>query len=554
MIRHKTAVVLMAVLACTGTLVPFAAAQTTQSQTPVVSETTTQLTTGWGGLVVNTDSQIVEYEAGGQARPSWVVGFENGSYGAVADWAASSESRRLLRADNRSNTALLAAPPADMGLTILSNLPLVGGGSLSDREYVRSLEVNYEIGTDPVRLRPESQAFDPPAPDASVVGAWDQTGVAYLDAPRATPADVREVLGHHNTTVTGEGVTIGIIDTGISTADGAVFGNGTRGSQLRIAAAKNFVEPSRPTGLSAVEDGSGHGTWVASAVAANTTDPEFDGGLPDASLAIAKALGDDGSGETADIAAAVRWQEQQNVPIIGMSLGSPMYSEEIANALRDYLAGNGTLAMVATGNSRQNPATRYLASPSDVPEAGVVAVGATTAERPQNASSAYFSQVSPNAAGRDGSPSAAGGQQVDLAGPGMNLTVRAPTTGGSVGNSTKSGTSMAQPWVTTAVGATLAANPSLRNDTAGLRERVLEAARPVPNAGETEVGHGMAAADLAVAGETPGTEQSAARTGAAEARDAANRAYAGDGQGFIADMADGLNNLVSGASGLLPAV
>lgn len=544
--RTRTyAVVALVVLSASG--LPMVAAQS--STGPLVSPTTEELTTGWFGLTASVDDRIVQYDAGGQLRPSWVVSFEPGGDSAVRDWANSSDARRVLRLDNSSRTAVVAAPIGDMGLTLVDQ---VLGGSLAQRDYVTGLEANFEIGVDPVELQPQSEAFD--APSGVVQGAFDQAGVAYTDAPRGTPADVRDALGFDNVSATGDGVTVGIVDTGLNDADGAVFGNGTRGSPLRVTAARDFVNGG--SGVDAVEDGSGHGTWVAASIAANTSNATYDGAVPNADLAVAKALADDGSGEMADIAAAIRWQEQQGADVLSLSLGSPLYSQQIADALRDYLEGNGTVAVIAAGNSRQNPATRMIASPADVPETGVITVGATTAEPPANASSAYFSQVGPNAASRDGGPSAADGEPVDIAAPGMNTSVQMPTTSGTLTRSVKSGTSMATPYVSATFAATLAQNPSLENDTSALRERVLEAARPVPAAGETEVGHGQAAVDLAIAGEAPATEQAAARTDAATARDTANRAYAGQAQGLVSSLfrqaSAGVSGVVESATSALP--
>jgi len=547
MTQRTRTYVLVALVVLSSTALPLAAAQT--STGPLVSQTTTDLTTEWFGLTTSVDDRVIQYEAGGQLRPSWVVGFEAGTAQSVRDWANSSDSRRIVTLDNSSQTATVVAPVGDMGLTLVDQFL---GGSLSDRSYVTSLEANFEIGVDPVELQPQSEAFD--APSGVFQGAFDQTGVAYTDAPRGTPADVRSALGFDNTSVSGEGITVGVIDSSLNTCNGCLLGNGTRGSAIRVDAAKNFVDANRPTGLDAVSGSNTHGTWVTSAIAANTTDPAFDGAAPDANITYAKALADDGSGETADISAAIRWQESQGADILSLSLGSPVYSQEIADALRDYLDGSGTLALVASGNSRQS--YRYVSSPADVPDAGVLTIGATTAERPGNASSAYFSQVGPNVHERDGSPEAADGQEIDLAAPGMNTTVKIATETGTLQKSTKSGTSMATPWSSGVAAATLAANPSLENETGGLRTRLLDAARPIPSAGVTEAGHGMPAVDLAIDGEQPATEQADARTTAAQARDTANRAYAGQTQGFISNGIRSLQNVGSGlletASSALP--
>lgn len=85
---------------------------------------------------------------------------------------------------------------------------------------------------------------------------------------------MRTATGQDSVTGTGSGLTIAVIDTGINTANGRVFGNGTDGSSSRIlGASKDIIENETVAadGMDAIEDGNGHGTHVASTAAADAT-------------------------------------------------------------------------------------------------------------------------------------------------------------------------------------------------------------------------------------------------------------------------------------------
>ncbi len=74
---------------------------------------------------------------------------------------------------------------------------------------------------------------------------------------------------------------------------------------------------------------------------------------------------------------------------------------------------------------------------------------------------------------------------------------------------------------------TLDANPDLVNDTEATRETLLEGAEPVPQAGVTEVGNGMADGENAVSQTAVDTDQDEARDDPAKSRDGFNRGYSG---------------------------
>lgn len=469
---------------------------------------------------------VVRY--GASQTPGVFVTYANDSFKSLESWANTSADRRILEHDADDQRALVTAPGGQLGLTPVAKLL---GRGLATKNYVTHVSLNLNLQhAEPVTLE-SSEAYERPTSNALVRGQWSPDGVAFAeDAPRATPADVKTVVGADGVTQDGTGVRLGICDTGVNTDEGTVFGNGTRNSPTRIDAARNFVtdqDASAANGFENVSDGNGHGTWVASAAAANATGTTYDGMAPNATLVVGKALNDEGKASTDQIAACVEYMEQQEVDVLSLSVGSPIYSPVLAEELDQFLTGNGTVALVAAGNSRLRPAGgRYVNSPADTPADGVLAIAATTANESKNAEAAYFSSVGPDGA-RDLSNGVTAGQEVALAAPGMNTTARTISQSGYHSNTTLSGTSMSTPYVAGSAALFLDANPEYVGDANATAGYLQNTTTTMPNAGVTEVGQGMVNVSQLVATTGSNETQSQARNQQATARDDANRAYSG---------------------------
>ncbi|WP_253521914.1 S8 family serine peptidase [Halorussus vallis] len=261
-------------------------------------------------------------------------------------------------------------------------------------------------------------------------------------------------------------------------------------------------------------------TWTSSAVAANTSNDSHDGVVPGARLLVLKALSDDGSGSTSDIAEAIRYAADQNADVVTMSLGSPVYDEAIVSAVEYAYAHGVDVVTVAAGNSRfaRSPG---IASPGDAQD--VITVGATNGSEPSHAASAYFSQYGPDSGATDLSTGMSRGASIDVVAPGMATVVRVPVEDSSRTKLSKlSGTSMATPMVAGGAALLVDAHPSWENKT--FRDWIRDGAVAVPHAAETEVGHGMFNAANSISKTDPKTEQEGAMTKAAERRDDFQRA------------------------------
>jgi len=488
------------------------------------------LSAAWAAPVAAAPGDRVTY--GADSVPSWHVTVDEGELQTLESWGNSSDDRALLRTHNESNYALVKAPEAAAGQDLLGRVVDHG---LAAKSYVSEIRLNLEHGyAEPVTLENASAIDAPGGLVASFArirgGSYAEDGIAFgEDVSESLPRDVRDVLGVDNVSATGNGATVAVIDTGVNAlADGQVFGNGTSNSSIRILdASKDFIENETVSddGLTAVEDpsSSSHGTWVASALAANHSNDAFDGIAPDADVLALRALGADGSGSAGDIAAAIRYAADQDADVIQMSLGSPVYDKALTDAIEYAVEQNVSAITVAAGNSRIT--TRWLASPADAPVEGVTAVSASNTSANATSEVAYFANVGGDPGATDGSLGATAGEQVDVAAPGMEITVKAPSTSGSIANSTLSGTSMAAPQVAGIAALGIDSGASWTDDAAAFNEQVGETARPMPNAAIGEAGQGLAAADRLLDEKTAGSQADAMTTTAA-ARDAYWRSHA----------------------------
>jgi len=214
----------------------------------------------------------------------------------------------------------------------------------------------------------------PPAQRTRVVGASRQSdrtswGLVKIGAPE---------LWERNPAIRGTGVTVAVIDTGITPEHPQFQQPG------KIRAWKDFV-----AGKTAPYDDAewAHGTHVAGTIAGINADGWVVGIAPDATLLVAKAL-DAQSGGLIDTAiAAMQWamdpdgnpNTADGADIVNCSLGGPHleghWNPTLKSTLEALRAAN-ILPVFAIGNSGPGPKTTVL--PGDYPTA--VGVGATGPE------------------------------------------------------------------------------------------------------------------------------------------------------------------------------
>ncbi|MGH9152190.1 MAG: S8 family serine peptidase [Acidimicrobiales bacterium] len=182
-------------------------------------------------------------------------------------------------------------------------------------------------------------AFAPWAAHASDDPLFDrQWALARIKAPEAW------VL------TTGQGVRIGIVDTGVDLTHEDLAG--------KVVASTNCIgsngDPGRCSG--SARDDHGHGTHVAGiAAAAKDNGVGIAGVAPGAELVVAKALAADGSGTTEDINAAIRWVVDNGAQIVNLSLGGSFLQDSLfGTTLREgvlYAWTRGAIPVLAAGNT-----------------------------------------------------------------------------------------------------------------------------------------------------------------------------------------------------------
>lgn len=497
--------------------------------------------------------QLVNYETGDGLQPSVIVEYDDRE--ALQAWTEESPAREIVD-DMLGNRSVVAAPRhAAVDMTLWDQLArfsdagfsVFGADPLEDQSWVSDVDPNTRLSLpDPVGALSRETDWSTPT-DSFSLGSlsapdYPTDGVAFNgDVNETTLAEARSTIGEDNQSVDGSGTVVGVIDTGANVANGEVFGNGTSGSTIRIAdSSKNFItgETVADQGYSAIEDGSSslHGTWTAAAIAANTSNSSYDGVAEDSELVVAKALSDDGSGETADISAAVRYMaDNTSVDVISMSLGSPFANPELRESI-SYAYDNGVSAVVvATGNSRPARGANIAAPAHHSPTIAVAAT--TTNDTPGGVESAYFSQAGPDPGTTDRSQLDSAEADPDVGAPGVKVEALIPTADGFTQRVTLSGTSMATPLVAGGVGGSLASNATLANlNHTDLHDRIRETARPAPDVGTHEIGAGVVGVDTLVSGDAPDTDQSEALTDAALTRDRFYEAHSDAQGGWLASL------------------
>ncbi|WP_421382077.1 S8 family serine peptidase [Bacillus salacetis] len=177
---------------------------------------------------------------------------------------------------------------------------------------------------------------------------------------------IRGYFDKKGSRLTGEGVKVGIIDTGMDLHHRDLSRNFKGGKDV-VDGDKEPMETQGGGGYSTI-----HGTHVAGIIAANGS---LQGMAPNADLYIYRALGPGGRGTTDQVLAAIEAAVKDKVDIINLSLGSEVNGPDLplSKAL-DKVAEKGILPVVASGNS--GPGVWTIGTPAT--SADSLAVGAST--------------------------------------------------------------------------------------------------------------------------------------------------------------------------------
>ena len=472
--------------------------------------------TNMGRIRWSPPSNAIDHSGG---RYSWSV--EVDEYDVLVDWVDSKDDRDLLTSHEETGRARLVATPEDVGVTTLSRFLNDG---LAVETWINRIEIDRTVSIpDPIAPQSKTAGWSGISRNEQLSlllstgsrSSLPTDGIAFEDEmAETTIGEVREITGATSDLPSTDELLVAVIDTGIN--DGEIFAGDSEETRISDDS-KEFISEDEETGIDAIIDGNLHGTWCASAIASSSSDPEFQGMLQDATLLGLRALNDNGEGRITSIEQAILYASDQGADIINLSLGSPLWSEAIHAAL-EYAVEEGSIPIAAVGNDRQ--VTRWIGHPAS--SDSVIAVSAVTAEDPDTAQSAYFSNVGPHPGTTDASDGASAGSDVDIAAPGTEVGVSTPRDGRSTSTETMTGTSMASPVVAGIVGLLVA--DGAVDDLEDARDHISQTAAPIPSAATAEVGAGMIDARAALDDKEPDEDQSGAMKDAAQQRDSTYQA------------------------------
>jgi serine protease AprX len=264
--------------------------------------------------------------------------------------------------------------------------------------------------------------------------------------------------------VNGTGVTVAIIDSGVKPH-----------ADLPLSRITGFVD--FVNGRTTAYDDYGHGTHVAGIIAGNgaSSNGQYTGVAPGASIVALKVLDGNGAGRTTDVMAALEWvlvnHAQYGIRIVNLSLGHPIYEAAATDPmvqLVETLTRRGIVVVVSAGNMGRNALgqTVYGSITSPANAQGAITVGATrgndTVKRSDDAIASFSSRgptrydyyVKPDVV-------APGYGIMSLAASDSLLQLTYPLLQPVAGYQKLNGTSMSAPAVAGAAALVLQANPTL---------------------------------------------------------------------------------------------
>lgn len=243
-----------------------------------------------------------------------------------------------------------------------------------------------------------------------------------------------------------QGVVVAVIDTGLDVNHPDFAG--------RVVSPYNVL-----TGTSDVTDTEGHGTHVAGIIAGAWGNKA--GGVdPNAKIMPIKAAGKNGGFKASDVATGIRYAVDHGAKVINLSLGGPIKMPYVQEAI-NYAESKGVVVVAAMGNNGKEKAT-YPAEFTDVE-----AVASSKGDKRSK-----FSNY---------------GDRTDVSAPGENILSTLP--GGQYG--TKSGTSMASPYVAGEAALVVAEHPDWTP--AQVRQQLNRGVNTMSDAGWTrDFGYGEA--------------------------------------------------------------
>jgi hypothetical protein len=264
-----------------------------------------------------------------------IVGYHAGASGASArsdTWSAVDTSGGYVVEDLPIANAALAVVPADK---------------------IESLRSDWRVAY--IEPNSEVHLLDPVSPPAGIRAteglSWNIENIRADKALQIDPTTFR-VLGRW----AGDGVRVGVVDTGISDSHG----------DLVVAGGTNIINP-----RASWRDDNGHGTFASGIIGARDNGVGIIGIAPHCDLYAVKVLDLSGNGRIDDVISGIQWCVEHGIRVINLSLGITTHSLAVKSACdAAWNGGKGAILAAASGN---NEPVVYPAN-----YGSVISVGATT--------------------------------------------------------------------------------------------------------------------------------------------------------------------------------
>lgn len=223
----------------------------------------------------------------------------------------------------------------DAGGTIVRELPIANAAvAFVTEEQIESLRADWRVAY----VEPNFAVRVPqPAASGAAILAVDEIpwNISAINADEALDLDsvTHHILGRWS----GEGVRVGIIDTGISSSH----------PDLVVAGGTNIINP-----RASWADDFGHGTFAAGIIGARSNDGGIIGVAPNSELYAVKVLDYTGGGQIADVISGIEWCVGHGIRVLNLSLGISFHSTAVKAACdAAWNGGQGAILAAAAGNN-----------------------------------------------------------------------------------------------------------------------------------------------------------------------------------------------------------
>jgi subtilisin family serine protease len=331
--------------------------------------------TGWMTALVTTLALTCFVPAGPPGSPS--VGPSTRAIAAkarVAPAAAAGDKRSVVVVATPGNAGVARTRLAALGGQVTRNLPLINGFAgtasgpalvaLQNDPTVRSItpDTAIQVASDPGSgdtTEPDTTEPDTTEPDS----AYTKT----LGADQVWQAGDK-----------GQGVTVAVIDTGVSASQDLSGRMVSVGGGLLSQAAPCKNLSGEPT----CNDTYGHGTFVGGVIAGDgkSSGGTYSGVAPQAKLLSVKVAGASGASDVSNVLAAIQWvvsyRSTYNIRVLNLSLSTDStqtYRTDPFNYAVERAWDAGIVVVVSASN--RGPGAGTISKPADDPL--VITVGAT---------------------------------------------------------------------------------------------------------------------------------------------------------------------------------